>query len=183
MKLNLEVELDWINDEMNLDETIKQNIINTVVSKIQESVESQVKDQIEKIIGETTLAKINELTQNLFDDFMTREITISDGYGSKIKVYPNVEAIIKERFDNFMTQTVDEKGNTYTGSYGTKTTRLIFIIDKQLNDFANKFTTDAVQKVSAEIREHVKEGLTTKLGNELMKVLKVNEMLSLPEKK
>ncbi len=179
MKLNLEVELDFIDDEMNLDETIKQNIIDAVTSKIQSAVEKQVSEQINKIIDSTTVGKINEMTENLFNDFMNREVTINDGYGERVKCYPNVNAIIKERFDNFMNQKVDSKGIISTSSYDTKFNRLEFIIDKQLKDFADKFTTDAVKAVSEEIKIQVKDGLTTKLGGELMKVLKVNEMLQI----
>jgi hypothetical protein len=183
MKLNLEIELDWIDEESNLDESVKQNVIDAIVERIQKKVESDVSGKVNKIIDETIVSRINTMTENLFNDFMNKEIQITDNYGSTIKHYPNVTAVIKERFDNFMTQTVDEKGNTYEGSYGTKYKRLTFIIDKQLQEFANKFTTEAVKKVSDEIKVHVQTGLTTKLGNELMKVLKVNEMLALPNGK
>ena len=183
MKLNLEIELDWIDEEMNLDDTVKQNIIESIVDKIQAKVEADVSKKVNDIIDKTIVSKINVMTENLFNDFMNKEIQITDSYGSTIKSYPNVTAVIKERFDNFMNQTVDEKGNTYDGSYGTKYKRLTFIIDKQLKDFANEFTTDAVTKVSNEIKVHVQQGLTTKLGSELMKVLKVNEMLALPNGK
>lgn len=178
MKLNLEIELDWIDDEMGLDETIKQNIIDSVISKIQKSIESQVKTQIDATINETVVAKINTMTESLFNDFMNREVVINDNYGSKLKVYANVTEVIKERFDNFLTQMVDEKGNAHSG-YGAKYQRLTFIIDHQLREFANKFTTEAVKSVSQEIKLHVQEGLTTKLGKELMNVLKVNEMLQI----
>lgn len=183
MKLQLEIQLDWIDEDMTLDETVKQNVIDAIVEKIQKKVESDVSKKVNDIIDKTIVDKINVMTENLFNDFMNKEIQITDGYGSTIKHYPNVTALIKERFDNFMTQTVDEQGKTYEGSYGTKYKRLSFIIDKQLQEFANKFTTDAVKKVSDEIKVHVQHGLTTKLGAELMKVLKVNEMLALPEKK
>jgi hypothetical protein len=179
MKLNLEIELDWIDEEMNLDETVKQNVIDAVVNKVQKGIEEKVEKKINEAIDLTVISKINEKTDSLFNEFMNREICISDRYGDKIKVYPNMSALIKERFDNFMEQTVDEIGNAYDGSYGTKFKRIYFIIDKQLKDFANKFTEDAVKTVSAEIKEHVKEGLTNKLGAELMKVLKVNDMLKL----
>jgi hypothetical protein len=179
MKLNLEIELDWINDEMSIDETVKQNVIDAVVAKIQKNVESKVEKSINDTIGSTIVKKIDKMTQALFNDFMNKEVSINDNYGSKIKVYPNVTALIKERFDNFMTQSVDEKGQTYDGSYGKKFTRLTFIIDKQLQEMANTFTTNAVKTVSEEIKVHVQNGLTQKLGSELMKVLKVNEMLKL----
>lgn len=183
MKLSLEINLDWIDEDSNLDETVKQNVIDAIVEKIQENVETEVSAKVNDIIDKTIVAKINTMTENLFNDFMNKEIQITDNYGTTIKHYPNVTAVIKERFDNFMNQTVDEKGNTYEGSYGTKYKRLTFIIDKQLQEFANKFTSDAVKKVSDEIKVHVQQGLTTKLGSELMKVLKVNEMLALPNGK
>lgn len=183
MKLNLEIELGWIDEEMGLDETVKQNVIDAIVEKIQKKVEETVKKKVDDIIDKTIVTKINTLTENLFHDFMNKEIQITDHYGTTIKHYPNVTAVIKERFDNFMEQSVDEQGKTYDGSYGTKYKRLTFIIDKQLKDFAEKFTTEAVKKVSDEIKTHVQTGLTTKLGSELMKVLKVNEMLALPNGK
>ena len=175
MKLNLEIELDWIDEESNLDETIKKQIINEVVNKIQNSVKIQIEKKIDKII----VMKINKLIEKIFKDFLNRELTINDNYGDVVKYYKNVRQFIKERFDNFMTQTVDEKGNTYDGSYGNKIGRLEFIIDKQLRKFADEFTTNAVKTVSAEIKTHVQEGLTNKLGSELIKVLKIDKMLEL----
>lgn len=179
MKLNLEIELDWIDEEMSLDDTVKQNVINAVVNKIQKGVEEKVEKKINETIDVIVISKINEKTEALFNDFMNREICISDKYGDKLKVYPSMTALIKERFDNFMECSVDEKGNAYDGNYGTKYKRINFIIDKQLKDFADKFTTEAVKTVSIEIKKHVKDGLTNKLGAELMKVLKVNDMLKL----
>jgi len=183
MKLNLEVELNWLDEEMNLDETVKQNVIDSVVNKIQAKIEKQVENDINKIIDKSIVNKIDSMTEKLFNDFMKKEICLTDKYGDVVKCYKSTTELIKERFDNFMTQTVDEKGKSYDGTYGSKHQRLTFIIDKQLHDFADKFTTDAVKTVSDEIKTHVKEGLTNKLGAELMKVLKVNQMLQLQENK
>ena len=182
MKLNLEIDLDWIDEEKGLDETVKEQIIEGVVSKVQKNLGEKVEQKINSIIDTTIVDRINSLTDEVFDDFVNKEVCLSDKWGDKIKCYPTLKDLLKERFDNFLTQTVDEKGNSYDGNYGQKFTRITFIIDKQLKDFANKFTTDAVKQVSDEIKVHVKEGLTTKLGAELMNVLKVNEMLQLPTK-
>jgi len=179
MKLNLDIELDWIDEEMNLDETVKQNVINAVVDKIQKNVEKQIEEKVNKTIDMTVIGKINEMTENLFNDFMNREVCINDGYGSKIKVYPDVTAVIKERFDNFMTQRVDNEGRATESTYGTTYQRLVYIVDKQLKGMADKFTTDAVKQVSEEIKTHVTNGLTNKLGAELMKILKVDQILQL----
>lgn len=182
MKLNLEINLDWIDEEKGLDETIKEQIISGVVSSVQNQINSKIEDKVNRIIDETIVTKINEKTDALFFDFVSRQVTLCDNYGSKIKVYENMEQLIKERFDNFMTEKVDDQGRSTTSAYGKNYPRLEFIINKQLKDFAEKFTTDAVKQVSTEIKQHVKDGLTTKLGAELMSVLKVNEMLQISAK-
>lgn len=177
--MNLEIELDWIDEESNLDETVKQQVIDSVVRKIQSGVESKVEKKINETIDATIVSKINEMTESVFNDFINKEVCLSDRYGDKIKCYPSLKDLLKERFDNFMTQQVDKNGKTTDSRYDSTFGRLEFIIDKQLKDFANQFTTDAVKKVSAEIQTHVKDGLTQKLGSELMKVLKVEKMLQI----
>ncbi len=179
MKLNLEIELDWIDDEMNLDDVVKSQIISGITNKINQKVLSKIEDKVDNIIDKTIVSRINKATDKTFKDFLKRPVSITDGYGDTIEQYKNISELLKMRFDNFMTQTVDENGKSYDGGYSKKYRRLEFIIDKQLKDFANEFTTDAVKTVSKEIKEHVKEGLTTKLGSELMSVLKVNEMLKI----
>lgn len=179
MKLNLEVELDWIDEEMGIDDTIKQNVINTIVAKIQHKIQKETEVKINRLIDETIVDKINEKTEALFDDFMNKEISLSDNYGSVIKTYDNTSDLIKERFDNFMTQKVDDNGKLTKSTYGTTHRRIDWVVNYQLKKFADKFTTDAVKQVSAEIKMHVKEGLTNKLGAELMHVLKVDKMLEL----
>lgn len=181
MKLNLEIEIDWLDEEQGIDEAIQQQMINQVVQKIEQKVSKRLEDSVSATIDKSVLKKVDEMTTNLFNDFLKREVSINDNYGSIIKTYPSVTDVIKERFDNFMTEKVGKDGKP-AGSYGDKYTRLVFIIDKQLKDFADKFTTDAVKQVSEEIKSHVKEGLTNKLGNELMEVLKVNEMIGLKSK-
>lgn len=183
MKLNLEIDLDWIDEEKGLDETVKEQIINGVVSQVQKKINDKIEEKVNNIIDVEIVQVINKKTDELFTDFINRPVTLTDNYGSKLKVYENMEQLIKERFDKFLTQTVDEKGNAYDGTYSKKYQRLEFIINKQLSEFADTFTKDAVKKVSEEIKLHVKDGLTQKLGAELMSVLKVNEMLALPQKK
>lgn len=184
MKINVEIDLDWIDEEKGLDLSIQEQIIDGVTAQVKAKINKDIEDKVNKIIDEQIVATINKKTEDLFSDFINRPVTISDNYGSKIKVYDTMEQLIKERFDNFMEQPVDAKGQIYTGSsYGSKYKRVEFIIDNQLKEFADKFTKDAVKTVSEEIKQHVKEGLTNKLGAELMNVLKVNEMLQLPDKK
>lgn len=176
--MNLEIEVDWIDDESNLDDLVKSQIIAGVMTKINQSVLLKIESKIESKMDKLIIGRINKSVDKMFKDFLKRPVQINDRYGSTIEQYNSVTDVIKKKFDRFMTETVDEKGKAYSGNYSQKHQRLSFIIDKQLKDFADEFTTSAVKKVSAEIKEHVSNGLTTKLGAELMKVLKVDKMLS-----
>lgn len=182
MKFTVDIEIDWIDEESNLDDEIKAGIINGIANKVEKTVMEKVE---KKAFAETELKignveeKVNELVSKTFDDFMNNTVGITDGYGDTIKTFTSVRELLKDRFDNFLTESVNDEGNV--SSYGGKTQRIKHIIDKQLKTFADEFTTDAVKQVSEEIKHHVNEGLTNKLGAELMRVLKVNKMLGMPE--
>jgi hypothetical protein len=178
MKLNIEIELDWIDEDSTIDDVVKEQIIEGVVNKINDTTLDNIKKKVDQIIDKTIVDRITEHTDSLFDDFMSKRVQINDKYGDTIKSYENVTEVIKTEFDTFMTKTVDDKGRDYDG-YGKKYTRLEFIINKQIKEFADKFTTDAVKKVSDEIKTHVQNGMTQKLGKELMAVLKVDKMLKI----
>lgn len=177
--MNLEIELDWIDEESNFDESVKQQVIDSIVRKIEGKINADIEKKVNSIIDEGVVNRVNNLTEKLFNDFLNRSVNITDRYGDIIKSYDSVESLIKQRFDNFMTQTVDDKGRTHNGAYGVKHERIVYIVDKQLKEFANEFTTNAVSKVSEEIKTHVQNGLTEKLGKELMTVLKVDKMLKI----
>jgi len=177
MKLNVEIEIDWIDDQMTIDDIIKQEIITGITSRISEALEKEVKSKVEKDLDSRVIQKVDENTQAMFDEFISREVAITDKYGDTIKVWPSLKDLMKDRFDKFLEQKVDSDGKSYDGNYKTTTTRIYYMIYNQLKKFADKFTSDTVKTVSEEIRKHVELGLTNKLGSELMKVLKVDKML------
>jgi homospermidine synthase len=151
--------------------------MNKVGNQVKERVEAKVNSNIDNLVAK----KVNQLTDKMFKDFTRRKITLTDGYGDKLKVYNSIRDYMKYKFDNFLIEKVDDQGRTSTSTYGTNHKRLDFIVKKQLEEFAEDFTTKAVKQVSSEIKTHVSEGLTKKLGSELMHVLKVDKMLELPK--
>ena len=177
MKLNLEIDIDWLDEDSSLDDAVKKQIIDGVTTKLQEKIQADV----EKQIVEKVELQIGELVEKTYTEFLEKGVSITDGYGDTVKTYDTVEALLKDRFDKFLLEKVDENGKV--NGYGPTKERIKHIIDSQLKTFADEFTTEAVKQVSEEIRQHVQDGLTAKLGSELMKVLKVEEMLGLPEAK
>ena len=179
MKLNLEIEVDWIDDEMTIDDTVKQSIVNEVVRTLDKKVSEKLEKEIEKKVDQTIIKKIDEKVDRIFTDFINKDVTLNDKYGDVLKQYGSVMELIKEKFDSFLIENVDDNGKTKRDNYGRGVPRIDFLITNQLKKFSDKFTTDTVKTVSAEIKRHVEDGLTTKLGAELMRVLKVDKMLKI----
>jgi hypothetical protein len=178
MNLKIDIEIDWIGEDNTLDEVVKAEIVAGVTDKVYDMVNKEIRETLTQKLDDQVIKKVDENTQQMFDEFCNREIALNDQYGHTIKVWPNLIELMKARFDNFLEERVDRKSGKPTNSgYNGTTTRIRFMIDNQLTSFADKFTTDTVKKVSEEIKKHVSDGLTNKLGGELMKVLKVDKML------
>jgi len=179
MKLNLEVEIDWIDEEQGIDEVVKQSIIDSVVNQIGNKVNDRVQKEVDKIINEQITSKISDRIGEMFDAFASEPVKVRDEYGDVKAQYDSVREMLKARFDKFLTEMVDDSGKPST--YGNKMTRTEYLFKYQINKFADDFTKTTVKQVSEEVKKTVQEGLTQRLGAELMTVLKVNELIGLPE--
>lgn len=51
-KFNITVELDWMDEEYNLDEEIRETIINGIVNKVQDRLVSQTETECNNRINE-----------------------------------------------------------------------------------------------------------------------------------
>ena len=179
MKLNLEIEIDWIGEDETLDGIVKQEIISGVMDKVSSKIIKDIEEKVKSKIDEIVISKVDELTTNMFNEFVDRSITVTDGYGDKLEVYDNLSALLKKRFDDFIVQKVDEKGNISNSSFGKKHRRIDFIIDKQLREFANTFTKESVDKVQKEIEVFVKQNLKDYIGDKMMDVLEIEKVLKI----
>ena len=101
MKLNLEIEVDWIDDEMTIDDTVKQSIVNEVVRTLDKKVSEKLEKEIEKKVDQTIIKKIDEKVDRIFTDFINKDVTLNDKYGDVLKQYGSVMELIKEKFDSF----------------------------------------------------------------------------------
>lgn len=105
MKFNLEIELDYIDEEGNLDEEIKRAIIHNIAQSIigRYSV-GDIKDLV-AVATEQLKAKSEEKIKELFDDFMEKPIEIRKGWSHSEK-YKNAT--------EFLEQTLEAAVNVHT---------------------------------------------------------------------
>lgn len=181
MKLNLEVEIDWIDEESGIDEVVKQSIISAVVNSVESKVNTKIQKEVDALINKQITSQINTKINKMFDDFAKQPVKILDTYGDVTGQYGSVREMLKTRFDTFLTEMVDDNGKVT--SYGSRMTRTDYLFKHQINSFATEFTKNTVTQVREEVKKTVQEGLTQRLGAELMSVLKVNEMLQISDGK
>lgn len=181
MKFKIEVELDWIDEESNLDDNVKDLVVSKLVKSVQEKMNDSVVKQVDAALKphlDKIETKVNDLVQGTYDEMIDKDVQVTDQYGDVIKSI-NVKKIVKDKWERFLTEQVDEYGKA--SNYSSKGTRINHIVDKQIKQMSEEFTKKAVQTVKDNIKNYVKDGITEKLGKELMHVLKVDKMLELPK--
>lgn len=180
-KFNITVELDWMDEEYNLDEDIKDTIINSVVDKVKDRLICQVEnecnskiDEQMKNIEQTVADKLNGIMDAFFDE--PRDIT--DRYGDVIKKGVTVKDTLKEACDNFMNQSLDAEGRpTSPNSYNTKyKTRVDYIVAKSIDYNMESKIESAVSDVVSKLKDTIANEVKKQMGDKLANVLELDKM-------
>ncbi len=154
--------------------SLVENIENQIISTVSEKVFKIVEKNIDSQIGDLVKSKINEKTESVFNDFIDKEIKITDRYGD-CKETGTVKEVIKKRFDNFLTDQVNDQGNT--ASYGKTSTRIDFLIEQQLNKHTAKFMSTAVNTVADKLEETLTEEFRDMIGDKIATKIGLNKLM------
>lgn len=180
-KFNITVELDWMDEEYNLDEEIRETIINGVVNKVQDRLINQVEtecnnkinDQLKNI--ETAVSdKLNGIMDAFFDE--PRDIT--DKYGDVIKKGVTVRETLKKACDEFMNQPLDSNGKPTSSSWDVKyKTRVDYIVAKSIDYNMEIAIKRAVEDVTNNLKKKITEEVKKQMGDKLANILELDKMI------
>lgn len=172
MKINVEIEIDWIKEDNSIDEEIKNEIISSVSDQIKKCVMAKV----DKELFDKVNKKTDEFINVMLNNFMDREIQQYDEYGDKTKKFNSLQELLKKKFDLFMMQDVDKDGHVTSSScYASK--RIDFILNGRLKAFANEFTSNMISRVHEEIKTAVNEQMKEKITNDVFEILGIAEII------
>jgi len=166
-KLNLEIEVDWIDEESNLDETVKESVMLRIEKAVVEKIQAKVLKDSEKRINEQVDALVTGVIKDKIEQFLNTPRNVTDKYGEVIKENVTVEGLLKERMENAMTQrTLDENGKA--SSYNSKYSIFEFFAGKNMNRIvservmalANDTKKEIEQMVSTQIKANIADKLT-----------------------
>ena len=192
MKINITVEVDWIEEDGSIDEEVKHQIIQGVKSSISKSCLDKVEAQASKSINaaiEASIKKaqlaIEEKAVSFADDWLENEVTITDKWGDKADCL-TIKDLIKKSFDGLMERSVDESGK-FTDGYNSRGTKLIHwlsgnkvqsVVQEKLKDLNRNIDDQITKAVNAGIRENV----ANKFAEMVVQTAKANNQIALENK-
>lgn len=179
-KFNITVELDWMDEEYNLDEEIRDTIINSIVDKVKDRLVCQVENECNSKIDEQmkNIEKaVSDKLNGIMDAFFDEPRDITDRYGDVIKKGVTVKDTLKEACDNFMNQSLDAEGRPTTSSYNVKyKTRVDYIVAKSIDYNMESKIKSAVSDVVSKLKDTIANEVKKQMGDKLANVLELDKM-------
>jgi len=169
MKIETTIDCGVLDDGC-VEEAVFNQIVDTIVERISEAEIEKIK----RIAADRIAERIDEKVEALYEEFMDREVVLHDRYGDRCSTYPNVRALIKDRFDKYINEKVDDRG--VAGRYDSKWTRLEYVTRNQIEEQSNEFTKQAVDEVAKRIKSYLNEDLKAALGSKLVEILDLNKL-------
>ena len=105
MKFNVEIEIDWIDEENNLDGEIQDRIISSLTDRIGAEFEKGISSDMAKAAHALVKAK----TELLINTVMEKPVVISDGWQSK-KEYDSIFDMVESRMTALYEGKLDATG-------------------------------------------------------------------------
>lgn len=180
-KFNIVVELDWMDEEYNLDEEIRETIINSVVNKVQDRLVQQVDAECNNRIN-SQLANIetavSDKLNGIMDAFFDEPRDVTDKWGDVVKKGVTVRGTLKKACDEFMNQPLDEYGKPAKSSYNTKyNTRVDYIVAKSIDHNMEWAIKNAVEDVTKNLKNKIKDEVKKQMSDKLANILEIDKML------
>lgn len=178
MKINLEIDLNDIYPEFDgygvesiadiLSIKIRETIENGIEEKLVERVFAEFEDEINSFLREkfeTAKELIDKRIEGLINDFLKRKVNITDEWGDVIRENISVTDLLKEKFDNFMFEKVDDRGKP--SAYGEQM-RIDYMLEQRFKGDVEFIASKAIDEVQRKINKAIKEQLSIKISDRLL---------------
>lgn len=171
-KIKVELELDYIDDENNLDGEIISRIAREVANRISKKSIDEAVGSVGGLVDE----QVEKAVTDCYTKLMDQHVIITDKWGDKDEEHDSVEDLIKRRFDKYLSEKVNNKGQV--SDYSTVGTRLSYLIDERIRKHSEKFMAEAVEKVNSQMKDQMDESLKKALGERLSALINIDGLLA-----
>ncbi|MEW9125176.1 MAG: hypothetical protein AB2421_20870 [Thermotaleaceae bacterium] len=179
-KFKIEVDLDWLDEEMSIDDAIKQEVISSIKTKITSDATAEITKALSGVV--------EEKTAEVVDDFLGKTLQAKienmmipykkSSWGSEYELIPMSE-FVGMRYENYLNKKVfDENGCEPRYSNDAKFSINEYFIKKYLE----KELTSKVSKLIQTARKNAEETIIKTLEQNLRDQLSVDmiQRLNIP---
>lgn len=182
-KFNIEIELDWLDEESNLDDVIQKQVISSLQDRLVRNLEQK--------LGNSIAEKVNEKAIEIADQFIEKLLaeqlgaiqipTKSSSWGSEVTYTPLTEFIGK-RFERAMTEkALTEYGKKADYRNDAKYSIAEYLtndfIAKELNSKVSDMIRDAKEKAEKSLISNLEQNLQSQLHADMVRRLNIPQLL------
>lgn len=180
--VKMELELDWLNEDESIDESLKEQVIanlqNKLVSNIEKQVTAQLNKKLEEIADRVTESFIEKTLETKIEDL---QIPLQKGgyWDSKIEYIP-ISQFIGKKYEKHLTEKVfDEYGRKADRSSDKK----LSISEYFIKNYLEKELTSKISTMIQTARKDAEETVVKALENNLKEQLSVDiiQRLNIPK--
>jgi hypothetical protein len=169
MIFKCEVEIDWIDEDSSIEESIQRKLASQVATQIaakNTDLVTKAKEVLEKAI--------TEKVADIFKNYMDEEVTVTDSMGKILKKNVTIKDLIREKFDVAMTMMVDKNGNPskYSGSYTLRDWLIGKSVQKEVSKEFKGFSAMIKDTVKEEMQKKIKEEVADNFATLLVNLKK-----------
>lgn len=179
-KFNITVDIDYIDEDGNLDDAICEQIVNAVVSKVSDTVTTRVEKQAQGLVEEhmrTAEASISDKLNKMMEEFFATPKDVTDRWGNIERHGVTVKQLLKEACDKFIEQPLDKHGKPASG-YGIEyKSRVDYIVANSIGYEMENAINRAVKDVTNNLKKKISDEITQQMGAKLAGVVGLDDLL------
>lgn len=172
MKLNIQIELDWLDEEGSIDDVVQNQIIAGVKQAISKDCLAAVEDKTQKAIDDgmgAAISLMQDKVSDFFEEWLNTEAVITDRYGD-VTEKGTLKEIIKREFNNCMNEKVDSEGRATSG-YSAKYTRLEFVTGEKVKAVVDGYLSSYGRDIDKTIKESIEKGIKARVSDKFAEMV------------
>lgn len=189
MKINITVDVEWIEEDGSIDEEVKHQIIQGVKNSISKTclakVEKQASTAIDKAINES-IGKAQKLIESkameLADNWLSNEVSVTDKWGDVVETV-DIMTLIKNTYDRTLEKRVDRDGRFCKNSYGNNTRLIDWLttskVESVVQDKLKGLNIDIDTQITKAINAGIKENVSNKFAEMVIQTARANNLLTI----
>lgn len=183
MKLHITVDIDYIDEDGNIDDEVKHSIIQGVKDAISrdclKKVEAEASTQIKQAIDESIASAkqlIEQRAVKVVEDWLDNEVVVTDRYGDPVEKGKIID-LIKKSFTDLLQKKVDENGR-FGNTYGSSSTLIDWItkdrVEKVVSEKLNGLSKDIDKQIEKAVNAGIRENVSNKFAEMVIQTAKEN---------